>query len=288
MGIAFGVVAAILLGASDVAAAVASRKAASISVTRTALMTSICVALIGLLIVPSVWSVRDVAVGALSGITMTTGLTMLYRAYSLTRVGVVAPTTSVLTALIPVVVVLVRGDVPSAVAAAGMALGLVGIGLATYEPSEQNAAQTTALGAESAAARTGLLLGLAAGLCFGFGFALLAETSNESGLVPVVIQRSVGLAGLLLIGLRQSAPMWALKPEVRKTALYVGLFAGVAMCFLKLGFRRGPDGPVAVAVSQFATAAVVFAVVFTKERLRRIAGIGIALSAVGVAMMSLG
>jgi uncharacterized membrane protein len=288
MGIAFGVVAAILLGASDVAAAIASRRAASISVTRTALMTSICVALVGLLIVPSTWSVRDVVVGSLSGVTMTTGLTMLYRAYSLTRVGVVAPTTSVLTAIIPVIVVLVRGDVPSAVAGAGMVLGLVGVGLATYEPSEKAKPKTAAQGAESKATRTGLLLGLAAGLCFGLGFALLAETSNESGLVPVVIQRLVGLVGLVLIGLRQSAPMWALKPEVRRTALYVGLFAGVAMCFLKLGFRRGPDGPVAVAVSQFATAAVVFAVIFTKERLRRIAGVGIAFSAVGVAMMSLG
>jgi drug/metabolite transporter (DMT)-like permease len=288
MGIAFGVLAAILLGASDVAAAVASRKVASIAVTRTALLTSIGVASLGLLIVPSVWSARDVVVGAFSGITMTAGLTMLYRAYSLTRVGVVAPTTSVLTALIPVIVVVVRGDVPTAVAGAGMVLGLVGIGLATYEPGERSQTVTEARGAESTAARTGLLLGLAAGLCFGLGFALLAETSNKSGLVPVVVQRSVGLVGLLLLGLGQSAPTWSLTPEVRKTALSVGLFAGVAMCFLKLGFRRGPDGPVAVAASQFATAAVVFAVLFTKERLRRIAGVGIAFAAIGVAMMSLG
>jgi drug/metabolite transporter (DMT)-like permease len=295
MGIVFGVLAAIMLGASDVVAAMVSRKVASIAVTRTALLASVPVALVGLLVVPSTWLFRDIVVGALSGIAMTTGLVFLYRAYSLTRVGIVAPTASVLTALIPVIVSLVRGDVPKWVAGAGMVLGLIGIGLATYEPrgTGESDADTT----QRVAARKGLLLGLAAGFCFGFAFALLAETSNGSGLSSVVVQRLVGLAGLLLLGVwtrsrvakdAPVAPTWANQPEVRYPAIAVGLLAGVGICFLKLGFRRGPDGAVAVAASQFATAAVVFAVLFTKERLRPIAGVGIACAAIGVAMMSLG
>jgi drug/metabolite transporter (DMT)-like permease len=293
MGIAFGVVAAIMLGLSDVIAAIVSRKVASIAVTRTALLASVPVALVGLLVIPSTWLVRDMVIGALSGVMMTTGLVFLYRAYSLTRVGIVAPTASVLTALIPVIVSLVRGDVPKWVAGVGMILGLVGIGLATYEPKGRGT-ETIADGELRAAARKGLLLGLASGFCFGFAFALLAETSDGSGLSSVVVQRLVGLAGLLLLGVwtrsRSDAltPTWALRPDIRNLAIAVGLSAGVGICFLKLGFRRGPDGPVAVAASQFATAAVVFAFLFTKERLRPIAAIGIACAAIGVALMSLG
>ena len=111
MGIVFGLMAAVLLGASDVAAAKVSRTESSMAVTRTALLTSVGIALVGLIIVPSVWTVRDVAVGSLSGLAMTVGLVMLYRAYALARVGVVAPTTSVLTALIPVLVVVAAVEV---------------------------------------------------------------------------------------------------------------------------------------------------------------------------------
>lgn len=262
MGIVFGLMAAVLLGASDVAAAKVSRTESSMAVTRTALLTSVGIALVGLIIVPSVWTVRDVAVGSLSGLAMTVGLVMLYRAYALARVGVVAPTTSVLTALIPVLVAYLRGDVATGVAWVGIVLGLAGIALATYEPPNT---MSNSGAASQGSGRTGLVLGLGAGLCFGSGFSLLAETSNQSGLVPVVAQRGAGLIVLLFVALPRSAPVFALRAHVRTVSLSVGILAGIAICFLKLGFRRGPDGPVAVATSQFATAAVVFAVVFMKS-----------------------
>ena len=178
-----------------------------------------------------------------------------------------------------------RGDVATGVAWVGIVLGLAGIALATYEPPNT---MSNSGAASQGSGRTGLVLGLGAGLCFGSGFSLLAETSNQSGLVPVVAQRGAGLIVLLFVALPRSAPVFALRAHVRTVSLSVGILAGIAICFLKLGFRRGPDGPVAVATSQFATAAVVFAVVFMKERLRPIAAVGIVCAAIGVAMMSLG
>lgn len=171
MGIVFGLIAAILLGASDVAAAKVSRTESSIAVTRTALLTSIGVGLVGLLIVPSIWSKRDVFVGSLSGIAMSVGLVMLYRAYALARVGVVAPTTSVLTALIPVLVAYLRGDVPTGVAWAGIALGLAGIGLATYEPPRRiDPTVVPATAGVGGSDRSGLLLGRVRACASGAGF----------------------------------------------------------------------------------------------------------------------
>jgi drug/metabolite transporter (DMT)-like permease len=285
VGIVFGVLAAMLLGGSDVCAAQASRTVSSVTVTRTAVGLSGLVVALLLFVVPSTWSVRDSVFGAASGVTMSLGLLMLYRGYSIAPVGVVAPTSSVLSAAIPVAVELVRGRVPSALVGVGIVFGLCGIGLATYQPRG-----TATANASTADSRAGLLLGLGSGLCFGIGFALLANTSNAAGLVPVLLQRIVGFSGLLLLGLlrRRVVPVFASHGPERRFSMLTGLFAGIGMSLLKLGFRRGPIGSVAVAVSQFATFAVIFAVVFQREPLRKTAGIGIACAAVGVALMSLG
>jgi drug/metabolite transporter (DMT)-like permease len=53
-----------------------------------------------------------------------------------------------------------------------------------------------------------------------------------------------------------------------------------------LAYRRASAGPVSVATSQFATAAVLLSVVVNKEHLRRTQWAGIALAAVGVALLA--
>ena len=67
-----------------------------------------------------------------------------------------------------------------------------------------------------------------------------------------------------------------------------GVTAGLAIASLQLGYRHSSAGPVSVATSQFATAAVLLSVVFNKEHLRVAQTLGIALAAVGVALLALG
>src|SRR3954465_5498509 len=153
----------------------ASRTVSSVSVSRTNLAVSGLIAPLLLFFKPVDWTLRDVVLAALSGVTMSAGLVLLYRGYTIARMGIVAPTASVLLAAVPVLWDLVRGHEPSTVAACGMLLGIVALIVTTYQRGGFGSV------------RIGVLLGLGAGILFGIAFTLTAETSDAAGLSPVMI-----------------------------------------------------------------------------------------------------
>jgi drug/metabolite transporter (DMT)-like permease len=276
MGVLLGVVAGIMLGVSDFCANRASRTISSVSVSRTNLAVSGLIAPLLLFVKPVEWTLRDVVLSMLSGITLSGGLVMLYRGYTVARMGIVAPTASVLLAAVPVLFDLAKGHTPSAVAASGMGLGLIALVLTTYQRGGMGSV------------KIGVVLGVGAGLLFGIAFTLTSQTSDAAGLSPVMIQRLSGL--LFLIALRRfdKAPILALRVPSRVWGIGSGLAGGVALASLKLGYIKGSAGPVSVAASQFAAVAVVLSVIFNKERLRKWQAIGVAASGIGVALMALG
>lgn len=276
MAVTFGVLAALMLGASDFFAARAARHAPSLSVTRTVVTTSLVFSPLLLLVVDSDWRSRDLLLGAGSGIAMITGLMLLYQGYKVARMGIVAPTSSVLLAAVPVVFDLVRGERPSTLGAAGIVVGLVALVLASYTPGGEGSASL------------GALLGLSSGVAFGIAFTLMGEASEQAGLTPVVAQRLAGFALLTVVFLVRDEPFLVRHVGARRVAALGGLVAMCAIGSLQLGFRTGASGPVSVAASQFATVAVILSVVFNGERMRWWQGLGVGATAVGVALIALG
>jgi drug/metabolite transporter (DMT)-like permease len=276
MALLFAVVSALLLGASDFFAARSARNTPSITVTRTAVATSMVLSPLLLLVIDWAWISRDVVIALVSGLGMTTGLLLLYRGYAVARMGVVAPMSSVLLAAVPVVLDLSRGDRPSTLGAVGIAVGIVALVLTGYTPGG------------TGSVRLGALLGVTSGVAFGIAFALMGEVQEESGLLPVVLQRIAGFSMLTVVGVLGSAPFFAGERHARRSAIVAGAFAVVAIASLQLGFQRGSSGPVSVAASQFATVAVILSVLFNQERMRWWQGLGVGATAVGVALMALG
>ncbi len=276
MALALAVVAAVLIGSSDFWAARAARTTPAITVTRSMLAVSTLLSPLLLVAVDSRWIARDVVIGALSGLAMTVGLLLLYRGYGVARMGVVAPMSSVLIAAVPVAVDLVRGDRPEALGGVGIAVGLAALVLTGYTPGG------------SGSVRLGAILGVTSGVLFGFAFTLMGEVRAESGLTPVVVQRSAGLLLLVVAAAFSSAPFLAQHPVARRGALLAGAFSVVAIGSLQAAFQRGSSGPVAVAASQFATVAVVLSVLFNRERMRWWHGLGVGATAVAVALIAIG
>ncbi len=276
MGVLLGIVAGILLGVSDFTANRASRTISSVSVSRTNLAVSGLIAPLLLFVKPVDWTLHDLVLSTLSGITLSGGLVMLYRGYTVARMGIVAPTASVLLAAVPVLYDLIKANTPSTVAACGMVLGLAALVLTTYERGGMGSV------------KIGILLGIGAGLLFGIAFTLTSQTSDAAGLSPVLIQRLSGLAFLILLQRFDKAPILVLRVPARKWAIASGLAGGLALGSLKLGYIKGSAGPVSVAASQFAAVAVLCSVLFNKERLRKWQAIGVAASGFGVALMALG
>ena len=276
MGVLLGIAAGILLGVSDFMANRASRTISSASVSRTNLAVSGLIAPLLLFVKPVDWTLRDVVLATISGVTLSGGLIMLYRGYTVARMGIVAPTASVLLAAVPVLYDLIQGNTPSKVAASGMILGLLALVLTTYQRGGMGSV------------KIGVVLGVGAGLLFGIAFTLTSQTSDAAGLSPVLIQRIAGLLFLIAIQRFDKAPILALRVPARRWAIGSGLAGGVALGSLKLGYIKGAAGPVSVAASQFAAVAVVLSVIFNKERMRPWQAIGVAAGGVGVALMALG
>jgi cytochrome c oxidase assembly factor CtaG len=101
VGVLLGIAAGFLLGVSDFMANRASRTISSASVSRTNLFVSGLIAPLLLFVKPVEWTGRDVILSTISGITLSAGLIMLYRGYTIARMGIVAPTASVLLAAVP-------------------------------------------------------------------------------------------------------------------------------------------------------------------------------------------
>jgi drug/metabolite transporter (DMT)-like permease len=276
MGVLLGVVAGILLGVSDFTASRASRTISSVSVSRTNLAVSGLLAPLLLFVKPVEWTLRDFVLSALSGIVLSGGLVLLYRGYTVARMGIVAPVASVLLAAVPVLYDLGKGHTPSRVAACGMVLGLLALVLTTYERG--------GLGST----KLGLVLGVGAGLLFGIAFTLTSQTSDAAGLSPVMVQRLSGLAFLVMLQRVDKAPLLAIRAPARIWGIGSGVAGGIALGALKLGYIKGSAGPVSVAASQFAAVGVLLSVIFNRERLKPWQALGVVASGVGVALMALG
>lgn len=276
MAIAFAVAAAILLGVSDFFAARSARHTASLTVTRTAVFTSMVLAPLLLLVIDSAWSTRDTTLAAASGVFMIGGLMLLYQGYAVARMGIVAPLSSVLLAAVPVVWGLLNGATPSGLAAVGMGLGGVALVLTSYTPSGQGSVVQ------------GAVLGVASGVAFGTAFTLMGQISEAAGVSTVLVQRVVGMAMLTAVALMRPDPFLAPRGPALRYGVAAGVPAVVAIASLQLAYQKGDLGEVSVASSQFATVAVLLSVMFNRERMRWWQAIGVGVTAVSVALIATG
>lgn len=267
--------AALFLGASDFFAARAARTTASITTTRTAVLTSAALSPLLLLAVDSKWLLKDSILGGIGGLAMITGLMLLYHGYSVARMGVVAPLSSVLLATVPVVWDLINGIRPGLVSGIGMAIGALALALTSYTPGGRGS--TT----------QGALLGLASGMAFGIAFTVLGQVSEPAGLAPSIVQRVTGVGLLVAIGVIRKEKFIA-EGIGRTRAVVAGLLGLLGVAALQLAFREGDAGPVSVASSQFATVAVVLSVLFNRERMRWWQAIGVTATALAVALIAAG
>ena len=285
------VAAAILFGSSDFCAARAARNISSVTVARTANLVSLILAPVVLLLDPGTWSIRDSLVGSAAGVFMMIGLLQLYRGYAVARMGIVAPSSSVLAAAVPLVIDLARGIQPGTVPSIGIAIGLIALALTGYQPGT------------TGSVRQGFALGIGSGLAFGCAFTVMGEAQAKAGLTPIVTQRATGLVMLSVLALYMAtrpssvtsndagharAPYLCPRGSTLKWAVFAGMFGIGALGSMQLALRDGDSGVVAVASSQFGTAAVILSVVFNGERMRWWQALGVAATALGVALLSLG
>lgn len=196
---------------------------------------------------------RDLAWGAAAGLSGIGGLLALYGALASGRMGIAAPVTGVVAAILPVAVGLALEGAPHPLRYVGFALALAGIALVSGE--------------RGATTRRALALALLAGLGFGGFLVFIAQTSGAAFLWPLVAVRVAGgaLAAALLLARPRgggTAPVWLL--------LTAGLLDTGGNVFFLLASRLGRLDVAAVLSSLYPAATVLLARVVLRERLTRV------------------
>jgi drug/metabolite transporter (DMT)-like permease len=279
-----GVLVATGFGTGDFLGGRASRDAPALNVLFVAQCTAVVGAVVVALVVGADVGGRDLAFGAVAGVLNAAGLGLLYRGLATGRMGVVAPVTAVVAAVIPIAWGLATGERPSALVLLGVAVAVSAGGVVAREPDFPDEPPTVG-------ARSAVVLALVAGTLFGTSFVCFAETDDASGYWPVLTAR---IAAVLVIGtavavvhLRRRGPVLPRSPAAR-LAVAAGALDVAATALLLTAVREG----LVVVVAPLAALAPAFTVVWAwallKEPITRHQLIGLLLSFAGLVLIAAG
>jgi drug/metabolite transporter (DMT)-like permease len=220
--------------------------------------------------------------GALSGIGSGVGTGFLYRGLASGRMSVVAPLSAVGSAALPVLVGVVIGERPSALAWLGIVCALPAIWLiATGEGDENVGGEHVAKGG------TGVLDGIVAGIGFGFMFVSLGQVPEGSGLFPAALSLAVSVVVIAVIAsvLGQS---WLPRDRYAALSLAVGLATAAATMLFQLATQSGLLAISSVLSSFYPAFTVLLAVLVLRERIHPGQAFGLALAGGAVSLVTLG
>ena len=266
----FALSSAVLFGVADFLGGVATRRLAAWTVATWTQIFGIPVLLLGVLIVDAPAVARsDILWGASAGVIGLTGLALLYATLAAGKMSVVAPIIGAGAAVVPVAFAVVVGESINALQWGGIALALIAVILLAREPGVDRLTPKLFTQAMAAAG------------AFGAFFILMGQTSEASGVWPLVAARSVsipvGIAAVLATGVR---------PRIPKGAWTLVALSGVidmaANIAILLAVQRGPIGINAVLGSLYPVFTVAAAILFLRERPTVTQVIGIATAVMAI------
>ena len=276
MFVTLALASAAFYGAADFLGGLASKRGAAVIVTFVAQLAGLILLAVLLPVLPSSAPVRsDYLWGAAAGVAGSGGVALLYRALAVGTMSIVAPITAVCAAAVPVLVAVALGERPGALAALGIVLAAAAITLLSRGES----------GASRAGGRrAGIGLAFVSGIAVGLFFLCLARTSDEAGLWPLIVGRSVSvpLFGVVAATGHQGI---RLAPRVATTAAACGIVDMLANALYLIATRYGPLSLVATLASLYPASTVILARVTLGERLTRSQALGVTCALVAVALI---
>jgi drug/metabolite transporter (DMT)-like permease len=201
-----------------------------------------------------------------------------YRALAIGVMSIVGPIVS-LCAAVPVIVGLARGERPSALQMAGIAIALGGVLLASQARSAGNHHQTTS--------KLSVVLAALAALAYGFVMVFYAQSAESDPYWGVFLAKTVTVALFALAFV-------AVRPDLKLTRaaalplLAVGVFAVGGNALFSVASTLGYLSVASVLSSISPVFLVVLAYVFLHERLSWAQQLGVASALAGVALIAAG
>jgi drug/metabolite transporter (DMT)-like permease len=222
-------------------------------------------------------SASQFAWAAFAGVVGVVGLAAFYRALSLGAMGIIGPITAT-AAIVPVAYGLARGERPSTLQDAGVALAIVGVVAASLERVPDRRRRRFG---------PGVGLALAAALCFGWALVGLSRAAPGGTAWSVFTMRAAAVPLVLGVVLVSKPPLRA-SSRALGLLVVVGLGDTFATLLYSIATTRGLLSVVAVLASLYPIVIVVLARVLLTERVARAQLGGVAVALAGVALISAG
>jgi drug/metabolite transporter (DMT)-like permease len=274
VAVLFALASALVWGASDFAGGLASRRTGA----RAVVAGSQCAGLLALVVLlpwfGGVPTSGDLLLGAAAGACGGVGLVIFYRALGTGVMSVVAPTTGVCAAAVPVLSGIALGERIAPAAAVGIVVAVVLI------------AAEGGLGSLRAVRPATVAPALVAGVLFGLFFVFLHRTSPDAELSPLVAARltSVVLIGAATIAGRHSMRIPA---RVLPLVLLAGIGDVTANALYLVATQHGQLAITGVLASLYPASTVVLAQLMLRERLVRTQAAGLAAATAAVVLVAL-
>lgn len=269
----FGLAASLCWGSGDFSGGLASRRANPTSVV----VAAYSVGFVVLVVLALIWREPlprpiDVLWGALAGLAGALGLIAFYSALASGQMGIAAPVSAVLTAILPVLFSVFTAGLPSPLQVAGFALALVAIGLISRPGG-------------TAGPPKGIWLAVLAGCGFGGFFILISRVSPGATFWPLAVARFSSVM-LAVVMMRARGRLTLPGRHVARLVLLAGTLDAIGNAFFVLAAHSGRLDVAAILSSLYPAATVVLAMIVLRERATRIQAVGIALVILAVPLIA--
>lgn len=183
-------VGALVYGSADFLGGLAAKRLRSLVVTAVAGLSGLVALAIAQPIIGGVWSPEDVAWGVLAGGFGVVAVALLYACLAIGPMSILSPLTAVVSAVAPMLWgLLLDGETLSPVAYAGLGVALVAVVLVGFIPGEKVVRPSA----------RGLLMAVGAGIAIGGFLIVVDQTSDDSGVVPLVMSRATTVVATALV-----------------------------------------------------------------------------------------
>jgi drug/metabolite transporter (DMT)-like permease len=273
LGIVLALTSAAVWGGGDFTGGYASRRSSPLHVLALAALSGLLILIVTAVIGRETFpSARGMLIAALGGISGALGIAAFYRALTMGHVAAVAPTSGVISAILPVVVGIFTQGLPDPSKLIGFGLALAGIWLVS-----------AASASEGRMSSREVVLAILAGIGFGGFLTFLGLVDPGKIFTPLIISRSMTLCiGLLLIKLNRM-PLPALTSN--PAALLAGVLdaGGNLLYIMSRQFTRLDIA--ALLSSLYPASTVILAGIILKEKISFRQGIGVVICLAAIVLI---
>ncbi|MDX2441159.1 MAG: EamA family transporter [Desulfobacterales bacterium] len=274
LAITFGLGSAVAWGAGDFTGGLASRKGNLLGVIfASQFIGGLLLAVLGLIFSESIPPLPYLLYGGLAGVFGNIGLIALYKGLAQGRMGIVAPLSAVLTALVPVGYSAFYSGLPSIVQIVGFICFMVSIWLLSAGDTGFKMTQNE------------LFLSIIAGLGFGFFFILIDRANDLAIFWPLVSARLFSVSFLFFVVQITRKPTKPVAGQWKFIGI-TGVLDAAGNLFFSVATHLGRLDISAVLGSLYPAATVFLAWFFLKENLGRKQWVGVVGAFVALILIS--